>query len=63
MDENRSCFHCALFGHCWLRLEINRVLITGELRIINIDNPKYPAKYSDIFVTLGNACMIFKPKK
>lgn len=62
MDKNRSCFHCRQFTYCWTRLEIHRILIAGEIRLINIDSDKHPAKFSDIFSTLGNACMFFVAK-
>ena len=62
MEKNRSCFHCNTFSFCWLRLEIERVLLRGELRMINIDDPELPAKFSDMFMTLGNACLYFKVK-
>ena len=62
LDENRSCFTCAHFGLCWLRIEIQRVLLRGELRMINIDSDDAPAKFADMLLTLGNACLYFKSK-
>ena len=59
--KERSCFSCGFFAYCWLRVEIdNSIMGRGWL---NIDTEDAPAKYTDVFETLGKACLHYKPKQ
>ena len=62
MEENRSCFHCKQFATCWVRVEIDDVLCRGPIRCINFDSDQAPGDYKNVFLALGNACLIFEGK-
>jgi len=56
----RSCFTCEHHRLCYLRRKINEALMGAN---INIDGDIAPAKYLDIFETLGRMCLDYKFKK
>ena len=60
IDQDRSCFHCRNFELCFLRHRMNETLNVAGM--INIDSEKAPAKLTDVYFAVGNACFQFVKK-
>lgn len=62
MADKESCYECSNNDICWLKSNLEAVLMQGTGRkMLNIDSDKRPLGFTDIYTAVGQSCLRFTP--